>query len=65
MAEKKATKKAAPKKAAPKKKAEPPAPYKAVEEDGLWYATNGKDKHGPHNFRSVKLWVHHLNLPSS
>ena len=53
MAEKKATKKAAPKKAAPKKKAERPALDKAVEEDGLWYATNGKDMHGPDNFRSV------------
>ena len=61
MAEKKATKKAAPKKAAPKKKAEPPALYKAVEEDGLWYATNGKDKHGPHTAHSVGGWVAKLS----
>ncbi len=49
------------KKAAPKKKAEPPALYKAVEEDGFWYATNGKDKHGPHTAHSVGGWVAKLN----
>lgn len=62
MAEKKPTKKDALKKAAPKKKAEPIAVFKAVEENGLWYATNGKVKDGPHTHHSVGGWVDRLNL---